>query len=192
MAEPTSDKQMETFFKEVSQIKASRVIWCCCCWQQQFISPPYCHASSWSTRQNRNPAKYSRIGILQACAYLPGPFLIPNYSLARILLPHFSRVCRCLCPVIQLQECPHLIGSAHMQELLATIRAKQRKLEELHEQSKTVTQSGKMHELREAMQAETDEVSRLAHQVKTRLEALDKNNAAALKRKVLISPYLCP
>ena len=71
-----------------------------------------------------------------------------------------------------------------MQELLATIRSKQRKLEELHEQSKTVTQSARMHELREAMQGETDEVSRLALQVKSRLEALDKSNAAALKKKV--------
>lgn len=72
---------------------------------------------------------------------------------------------------------------SQIKELLATIRSKQRKLEDQHEQSKTVTQSGKMHDLREAMQTETDDVSRLATQVKTRLEGLDKANAAAVKRK---------
>ena len=41
-----------------------------------------------------------------------------------------------------------------------------------------------MRDLREVMQGETDEVSKLAHQIKTRLEALDKSNAAALKKKV--------
>ena len=107
------------------------------------------------------------------------------------------------------KRCPHagaftprlcLKASSHLppvQELLALVRTKQRELEENHEKGKTVTRSDEMRELRDAMQRQMDEVQTIVKQIKDRLEALDKANAAAIKKKVsssawLIKPCLMP
>eukprot|EP00884_Botryococcus_braunii_P007879 jgi/Botrbrau1/17092/Bobra.0399s0002.1 len=67
--------------------------------------------------------------------------------------------------------------------LLANIRRNQVKLSEAHERSKTVTRSAEMKEIREKMQSDIDEVNKTAHQVKSKLEYLDKLNEQALNRK---------
>ena len=58
-----------------------------------------------------------------------------------------------------------------------------RKLEQAHEESKTVTRTNKMKELRERMERAGTEVTQQANEAKLRLEALEKSNAAALKKK---------
>lgn len=70
------------------------------------------------------------------------------------------------------------------QGLLGNIRRNQVKLSEAHERSKTVTRSAEMKEIRERMQSDIDEVNKIAHQVKNKLENLDKLNEQALGRKV--------
>jgi hypothetical protein len=74
------------------------------------------------------------------------------------------------------------------QNLLANIRRTQLKLSEAHERSKTVTRSAEMKEIRERMQTDIDEVNKTAHQVKNKLEHLDKLNEQALSRKVNPTP----
>lgn len=71
------------------------------------------------------------------------------------------------------------------QGLLGNIRRNQVKLSEAHERSKTVTRSAEMKEIREKMQSDIDEVNKIAHQVKNKLENLDKLNEQALGRKVM-------
>ena len=65
------------------------------------------------------------------------------------------------------------------------VRTKQRELEEQHEKGKTITRSDEMRDLRDAMQQKMDDVQTLVKQIKDRLEALDKANAVALKKKVI-------
>ncbi|KAK9800794.1 hypothetical protein WJX73_004427 [Symbiochloris irregularis] len=72
---------------------------------------------------------------------------------------------------------------SEIKELLAQIKHKQRKLEDSHEVSKTLTRSAEVQSLREVMTADTAEVTTLAKTVQIRLEQLDKSNAAAMKRK---------
>lgn len=68
-----------------------------------------------------------------------------------------------------------------------SITEKQKMLQELHEKSKTVTRSEEMKNLREQMQDAINSVSKQAHGVKARLEALDKaNNAAVMKDGVRV------
>ncbi|CAK0787669.1 hypothetical protein CVIRNUC_010891 [Coccomyxa viridis] len=67
--------------------------------------------------------------------------------------------------------------------LLGGIRDRQRKLQEAHERTKTVTRTGEMKGIRERMQEDIEDVSRTARQVKNRLERLDKVNEQALSRK---------
>lgn len=72
---------------------------------------------------------------------------------------------------------------AEIKGLLAEIRNHHNSLEEAHERSKTVTRSADMHELRTTMQAEANEISREAEQIKRTLQELDRSNEAALKKK---------
>ena len=74
-----------------------------------------------------------------------------------------------------------------LQGILAAIRRNQATLQEAHERSKTVTRSEEMRVIREKMQDDVDEVNKTAHQVKNRLERLDKLNEQALGRQVRIS-----
>ncbi|BDA49471.1 Putative syntaxin-131 [Coccomyxa sp. Obi] len=67
--------------------------------------------------------------------------------------------------------------------LLGGIRDKQRKLQEAHERTKTVTRTGEMKEIRERMQDDIEEVNKAARTVKLRIERLDKANEQSLSRK---------
>ncbi|KAK9905075.1 hypothetical protein WJX75_009383 [Coccomyxa subellipsoidea] len=67
--------------------------------------------------------------------------------------------------------------------LLGGIRDKQRKLQEAHERTKTVTRTGEMKEIRERMQIDIEEVNKAARTVKLRLERLDKANEQSISRK---------
>lgn len=78
-----------------------------------------------------------------------------------------------------------------MQALLALVRSKQRELEENHEKSKTITRSDEMRALRDDMQQQMDDVQSIVKQIKDRLEALDKANAAAVKKKVCSLAHAC-
>ncbi len=69
------------------------------------------------------------------------------------------------------------------QGLLGGIRDKQRKLQEAHERTKTVTRTGEMKEIRERMQDDIEEVNKAARTVKLRIERLDKANEQSLSRK---------
>lgn len=66
---------------------------------------------------------------------------------------------------------------------LATIKELQEKLLLAHERTKTITRSADMMEIRGTMQEHMDEVSTIAHTVKTKLEQLQRENEAALTRK---------
>ena len=72
----------------------------------------------------------------------------------------------------------------NVQGILASIRRNAAALEEAHERSKTVTRSDEMKGIREKMQDDVDEVNKTAHQVKNRLERLDKLNEQALSKPV--------
>ncbi|KAK9804832.1 hypothetical protein WJX72_007710 [[Myrmecia] bisecta] len=72
---------------------------------------------------------------------------------------------------------------SYIKGLLAMVRRNQTKLQEAHERSKTVTRSAEMKDIREAMQVDIDEVNKTAHQIKSRLEHLDKMNQSAMGRK---------
>lgn len=76
-----------------------------------------------------------------------------------------------------------------LQGILQTIRRNQQTLQEAHERSKTVTRSEEMKGIREKMQDDIDEVNKIAHQVKNRLERLDKANEQALSRPVRKSSH---
>ncbi|KAL3134903.1 hypothetical protein ABBQ32_007869 [Trebouxia sp. C0010 RCD-2024] len=65
---------------------------------------------------------------------------------------------------------------------LALIKKNQEKLLIAHERSKTITRSAEMKEIRERMQEDIDEVNKIAHGLKARLDALARMNEAALKR----------
>ena len=67
---------------------------------------------------------------------------------------------------------------------MAGIKRNELALQDAHERSKTVTRSEEMKEIREKMQDDIDEVNKTAHQVKQRLERLDKMNQQALSRPV--------
>ena len=67
---------------------------------------------------------------------------------------------------------------------MAGIKRNESALQEAHERSKTVTRSEEMKDIREKMQDDIDEVNKTAHQVKQRLERLDKLNQQALQRPV--------
>ena len=71
-----------------------------------------------------------------------------------------------------------------MQSIMAGIKRNESALQEAHERSKTVTRSEEMKDIREKMQDDIDEVNKTAHQVKQRLERLDKLNQQALQRPV--------
>ncbi|DBA73303.1 hypothetical protein WJX77_008885 [Trebouxia sp. C0004] len=66
---------------------------------------------------------------------------------------------------------------------LSQIKKNQEKLLIAHERSKTITRSAEMKEIRERMQDDIDEVNKIAHSLKARLDYLAKLNEAALKRK---------
>ncbi|DBB18656.1 hypothetical protein WJX82_008162 [Trebouxia sp. C0006] len=66
---------------------------------------------------------------------------------------------------------------------LSQIKKNQEKLLIAHERSKTITRSAEMKEIRERMQDDIDEVNKIAHDLKARLDYLAKLNEAALKRK---------
>lgn len=76
-----------------------------------------------------------------------------------------------------------LIGHGLRQGLLGGIREKQRKLQEAHERTKTVTRTGEMKEIRERMQDDIEDVNKAARSVKLRLERLDKANEQSISRK---------
>eukprot|EP00210_Caulerpa_lentillifera_P006543 g6248.t1 len=63
------------------------------------------------------------------------------------------------------------------------IRDKQSSLESLHEKSKTITRSGEMKIIREQMQEEINSVSKHVHGIKSKLEALDRDNQSARTKK---------
>ena len=68
--------------------------------------------------------------------------------------------------------------------MLSTLKSKQQHLIEQHEKSKTLTRSSEVREIKDAIQAEVEEVLQLMQIVKVKLDALDKSNADAVKRKV--------
>ncbi|GBG82302.1 hypothetical protein CBR_g34586 [Chara braunii] len=67
---------------------------------------------------------------------------------------------------------------AEVKNVLASIRRNLHKLQDAHEESKLVTRADSFKALKERMESDIDEVSRLAHGIKTRLEQLDKKNEA--------------
>lgn len=70
---------------------------------------------------------------------------------------------------------------------MAGIKRNELNLQEAHERSKTITRSEDMKNVREKMQDDIDEVNKTAHQVKQRLERLDKLNQQALSKPVRLS-----
>jgi len=66
---------------------------------------------------------------------------------------------------------------------LSAMRTKQRNVQGLHERSKAIVRAKEMERSREEMQSSINEVNTLAHKLKNRLEALDKLNEEALKKK---------
>ena len=68
--------------------------------------------------------------------------------------------------------------------MLSTLKGKQQHLVEQHEKSKTLTRSSEVREIKDGIQQEVDEVLQLMQVVKAKLDALDKSNADAMKRKV--------
>lgn len=66
---------------------------------------------------------------------------------------------------------------------MTDIKAKQKDLQQQHERSKTIVRSKEMQRHREEMQATINEVNATAHKVKAKIEALDKANEQALKKK---------
>ena len=74
------------------------------------------------------------------------------------------------------------------QGMLNTLKSKQQHLVEQHEKSKTLTRSSEVREIKDDIQKEVDEVLQLMQLVKVRLDALDKSNADAMKRKVGTQP----
>lgn len=69
-----------------------------------------------------------------------------------------------------------------MQSLMSEVRRSQARLADAHEQTKTVTRSAEVHDLREKMQAEIASVSKAAEAIKKRLAELDRVNENALKK----------
>eukprot|EP00249_Psilotum_nudum_P020907 c27893_g1_i1 orf=622-1560(+) len=71
---------------------------------------------------------------------------------------------------------------AEIKDLMAKVRKHLQKLQEAHEESKSVTRAAAMKELRQRMEAEVDEVSQIAKKIKEKLEALDNANVANRKK----------
>ncbi|KAJ7545395.1 hypothetical protein O6H91_09G117400 [Diphasiastrum complanatum] len=65
---------------------------------------------------------------------------------------------------------------------MAQIRKNLHKLQEAHEETKTVTQAAAMKALKERMDADIDAVSKVAKTLKGKLEALDRDNLASHKK----------
>ncbi|KAL0049027.1 hypothetical protein WJX82_004642 [Trebouxia sp. C0006] len=72
---------------------------------------------------------------------------------------------------------------AEIKVQFATIKESQDKLLSAHEKTKTITRSADIMEIRETMQDDMNEVSKIAHNIKSRLEHLQRVNEAALDRK---------
>lgn len=72
---------------------------------------------------------------------------------------------------------------AAIKSILEGIRRSLLKLQAAHEESKTVTKSEAMKELRDGMNATIEDVQRVAREAKLRLENLDEANAEASKKK---------
>eukprot|EP00201_Polytomella_parva_P023349 CAMPEP_0175047880 /NCGR_PEP_ID=MMETSP0052_2-20121109/5855_1 /TAXON_ID=51329 ORGANISM="Polytomella parva, Strain SAG 63-3" /NCGR_SAMPLE_ID=MMETSP0052_2 /ASSEMBLY_ACC=CAM_ASM_000194 /LENGTH=305 /DNA_ID=CAMNT_0016311833 /DNA_START=121 /DNA_END=1035 /DNA_ORIENTATION=+ len=66
---------------------------------------------------------------------------------------------------------------------MAQIKSLQTDIVAMHEKGKTIVKSKEMQKHRDAMQAKINEVSTIAHKVKAKVEALDKDNDAAKKKK---------
>ncbi|EFJ22520.1 hypothetical protein SELMODRAFT_443146 [Selaginella moellendorffii] len=75
-----------------------------------------------------------------------------------------------------LQEVGHITTS------MGQIRKNLHKLQEAHEESKTVTKAAAMKALKKRMEADVDEVSKAARKIKVKLEALDKSNISNRKK----------
>lgn len=103
----------------------------------------------------------------------------------------------------------HKGDTTHTQSMLATIRDKQHAIEAHHERSTFVTRTEEVkaakvwrlsishalsvqHAAQAAMQEDINEVQRLAHAAKAKLEALDKANARAAHQPVRALPECCP
>lgn len=63
------------------------------------------------------------------------------------------------------------------------IQAKQRQIQAMNERSKSIVRPKEMQQIRQDMQVTINEVSAVAHKVKSKVEALDKLNEAALQKK---------
>ncbi|GLI65768.1 hypothetical protein VaNZ11_009362 [Volvox africanus] len=66
---------------------------------------------------------------------------------------------------------------------LAAIKDLQKEVLSMHEKGKTIVKSKEMQRHRELMQEKINEVNKLAHAAKAKIEALDKENEANKKRK---------
>lgn len=66
---------------------------------------------------------------------------------------------------------------------MADIRKLQQDINQMHERGKTIVKSKEMQRHREELQNKINSVNALAHKVKSKVEALDKANEAALKEK---------
>ncbi|OAE31831.1 hypothetical protein AXG93_1838s1410 [Marchantia polymorpha subsp. ruderalis] len=65
---------------------------------------------------------------------------------------------------------------------MAQIRKNLAKLQDAHEETKTVTNAKAMKALKERMEKDIDEVSKVAQHIKGKIEALDKSNIANRKK----------
>lgn len=72
---------------------------------------------------------------------------------------------------------------ADVKTKLDNIKRGLHKLEQAHEESKTVTRANKLKEIRERMERAGEEVGRDAKAAKEQLERLEKSNEAARKKK---------
>ncbi|PNW74183.1 hypothetical protein CHLRE_13g588550v5 [Chlamydomonas reinhardtii] len=66
---------------------------------------------------------------------------------------------------------------------LAEVKELQKEILSMHEKGKTIVKSKEMQKHRELMQEKIDAVNKLAHACKAKIEALDKDNDAAKKKK---------
>ncbi|KAK2076010.1 hypothetical protein QBZ16_001346 [Prototheca wickerhamii] len=74
---------------------------------------------------------------------------------------------------------------AAIKALMSDVRRSQTRLADAHQQTKMVTRSAEVHDLREKMQAEIASVSKSAEAIKKRLAELDRGNEAALKKGLM-------
>jgi syntaxin 1B/2/3 len=71
---------------------------------------------------------------------------------------------------------------AEIKSQMAAIRRNLHKLQDANEESKQVTRAPDMKALKEKMEGDIDEVSKMAHNIKNRLEILDKANIESRKQ----------